>query len=163
VADKLITQDELKRLLEYLPDKGRWFWREKPSPKSSVRVGQEAALGGGHRRIKIHGRTYLAARLAFLFMEGRWPVAVDHRNDDPADDRWTNLREVTHAEVCRKRRPRSNTQVGLRGVCQYRRKFAARVRYGGKLLFIGAYDTAEDAAQAYQQTASKLFGEFYRS
>jgi HNH endonuclease len=53
----------------------------------------------GHRRMQIRGRRYRASRLAFLYMTGRWPKdEVNHVNGVHHDDRWKNLRDVTHQD-----------------------------------------------------------------
>lgn len=49
----------------------------------------------GRRRITVGGKTYKAARLAWLYMTGHWPrEEIDHINRNSLDDRWCNLRDV---------------------------------------------------------------------
>ena len=51
---------------------------------------------------------------------------------------------------------RSNNTVGYRGVSKNKQKFQARIRIGGgKLRHIGTYDTAKEAAVAYDRASLK--------
>jgi hypothetical protein len=53
----------------------------------------------GRRQISIDNLTYLASRLAWLYMTGRWPKEeIDHIDRDKGNDRWENLREATHQQ-----------------------------------------------------------------
>lgn len=57
----------------------------------------------GYVRIKIDGKRYRAHRLAFLYVMGRMPLAIDHINGIGNDNRWCNLRECDQAQNCRNR------------------------------------------------------------
>ena len=56
---------------------------------------------------------------------------------------------------------RKTNTSGYRGVTQIKRsgKWQASYRHGKKLLHLGTYDTAEDAARAYDQAVIRLKGD----
>jgi hypothetical protein len=58
-------------------------------------------------------------------------------------------------------RPSSSNTSGYRGVTQIKRsgRWQASYRHGKKLLHPGTYDTAEDAAKAYDRTVIRLKGD----
>jgi HNH endonuclease/AP2 domain-containing protein len=58
-------------------------------------------------------------------------------------------------------RPVSSNTSGYRGVTQIKRsgKWQASYRNGKKLLYLGTYDTAEDAAKAYDRAVIRLKGD----
>jgi hypothetical protein len=91
-----LTAHRLRQLLDYDSATGLFRWRANP------RVGRVAGYvkQDGARRIKINGRTYMASRLAWLWMTGRWPVTeINHRNGVKDDDRIVNLREASHSQI----------------------------------------------------------------
>lgn len=103
--------------------------------------------------IGINGRSYLAHRLAWLFVHGQWPDAeIDHKNGDRTDNRLCNLRCVTRQHnLMNQRRPRSNNTTGYLGVCVDRERgaFQARVQVSGRAHHLGRFDTPEAAHAAY--------------
>ena len=73
----------------------------------------------------------------------------------------TNLRPATRSEnVANTRRRRSNTS-GFKGVSKnYGNKWMARIRKDDKLIYIGNFDSPEEAHAAYAEAAKRLFGDF---
>ena len=88
-------------------------------------------------------------------------IQVDHVNGNTLDNRKENLRFVTdsqnHANL-----QRTSAYSGFKGVHIDRRtgKFRANIGYKNRILYIGTYNTAEEAARAYDLYAIDLFGEF---
>ena len=89
-------------------------------------------------------------------------LVVDHKDHDCLNNRRTNLRVCTPQENQRNMlRPRNNTS-GYKGVSYATnvKKWHAYIRSGRKRVNIGWFETAEEAAQAYDQAAVEHFGEF---
>lgn len=85
---------------------------------------------------------------------------IDHINGDKRDNRIENLRLCTRSEnVMNRKKSKSNTS-GYKGVRQVGEKWEARIGYKYKLICIGTYETAEEAASAYDKKAFELFGDF---
>jgi hypothetical protein len=161
-----LTAARLRQLLSYDPETGEFRWLKSGSGR---RLGGIAGCryGKGYVRVRImiDGRWYKAHRLAWLWMAGAWPKGeIDHRNLDPTDNRWCNLREATHSQNGANKRLQSNNTSGFHGVgCGVvSGKWRARCKVNGKEVRLGWFVTPGQAALAYAIAAEKYFGEFGR-
>jgi hypothetical protein len=87
---------------------------------------------------------------------------VDHVNNNTLDNRRENLRKATAAENSRNCRISKRNVSGFKGV-HFRKEFGtwrACIRYEYVLRHLGSFDSAEEAAKAYDHAAIELFGEF---
>jgi hypothetical protein len=100
--------------------------------------------------------------IAFALFHGRWPSEqVDHRNRKRRDNHIGNLREATGAQNSRNREPHQDKKTP-KGVTLHRGRYIARIRANGRNLHLGCFDTASEAATAYDLAALKHHGEFAR-
>lgn len=158
--------DRVRDLLSYDPLTGIFRWRRSVnsrSPKGSIAGGPDRY---GYRRIKIGGRYYRAHRLAWLLMTGGWPISgIDHRDGDPSNQTWTNLRAADVTQNAQNQKRRIDNKQSLKGVGKDRRhgRYFARITVNGKTWRIGTFATAEEAHEAYLTEAKKYFGDFARA
>lgn len=114
--------------------------------------------------VGIDKQMYVASRIIWKLMTGNDPENIDHKNCNSLDNRFENLRECTvsqnGANVPGHRKP---TFAGLKGVTQNRNKFKADITVRGKHYYLGAFDTAQEAHEAYCKAAKLHFGEFARA
>lgn len=87
-------------------------------------------------------------------------VLVDHKNLDTLDNRKENLRLTNKQQNGRNRGAQKNNKSGYKGVCLDRGKYNAAIHVSGKHILIGRYNDIIEAAQAYDEAAKKLFGEY---
>ena len=99
----MITQEELKKILHYNPETGRFTWLA--SLNNRVKIGMTAGCakkrncGKSYRYIKINGISYLSHRLAWLYTYKQWPAELlDHIDGNTSNNRLDNLRESTHVQ-----------------------------------------------------------------
>jgi hypothetical protein len=159
----MITQEQLKEILEYNPDTGV-FTRTKTINNRAV-LGSVAGYKtkDGYNRIKINRKHYKTHRLAYLYMTGNFPKnSIDHINHIKDDNRWANLRDATNSQNQANRVKHKNNTSGYTGVhwCKRRKKWCARIRYMYSFVHIGYYTTPQEASEAYKKKAIELFGEF---
>ncbi|NOR58447.1 MAG: HNH endonuclease [Sulfurimonas sp.] len=146
-----LTQERLKELIHYCPESGL-FTRviTRGSAKKGGSVGVTDA-NNGYMRVKIDGKNYLLHRLAFLYMEGEFPVGqVDHPNHIRDDNRWCNLRKVTQTENQRNASLRKDNKTGFTGVRWHKlnRKWNSSCSVNGSVISLGSYVTFYAACYA---------------
>ena len=164
-----LTHERLLALLHYEPATGAFTWRVTIGPNAQAGSAAGSVNSAGYRKVKIDGVDYYMHRLAWLYVNGEWPVdRIDHENLDKGDLRWDNLRPATYAENIRNRPVQKNTRSGLKGV-HYAptrtsfKKWAAHIRVDGVLKTLGYFALPEEAHAAYAKAAEAAFGEFARS
>ena len=124
--------------------------------KSGDIAGSNSGLG--YIRITIDYSRYFAHRLAFLYIDGHFPVdQVDHINGVTGDNRWANLRHVTHQENQKNRAKNKNNTSDVTGVHWYKRidKWQAKININGKKKHIGYYSDKQDAINARKKAEIK--------
>lgn len=88
-------------------------------------------------------------------------MMVDHINHNPSDNRKSNLRLVNKSQNGMNRPAPQNNKSGYKGVCQISNgKYMARIMINYKGIYLGCYDTPEEASIAYESAAKKYFGEY---
>lgn len=108
--------------------------------------------------VGIDGVTYRAHRLAWFYVTGVWPEkTVDHKNRNRADNRWRNLRLATHHQQRQNQSVGRANKTGFLGVRRHRKgKFEANIGVGGKHIYLGLFDTAEEASRVYLRAKRQL-------
>lgn len=153
-----MDQTKLKTRLEYDPLTGEFTWI------SGHFKGKIAGTttSNGYVQINISGHFYLAHRLAYLYMTGKWPVQIDHKDEYRSNNKWENLRNATHSQNKMHTPIQINNTSGYKGVTYdaRRNKYAANIKRDNVSRFLGYFDMPEDAYQAYVEAASILHGEF---
>lgn len=115
--------------------------------------------GGVYARTTIEGRSLSLHRLILGVPES---VNVDHKDGDGLNCRRSNMRSASQARNCQNQRLNRRSTSGYKGVSWQsdRRRWQAGIKINGKRIALGRFDTAEQAARAYDDAARRLFGEF---
>jgi len=157
---KEITQKELKELLHYDPNTGVFIWVKKQSNKILAGHIARSCNNRGYAQISIYGKSYKAHRLAWLYKYGEMPKnQIDHRNQNRADNRLRNLREVTNRENCRNQSAPKNNTSSVVGVAWHKRDliWEASIGVDFKNIYLGRFKRKKDAIHARKQ-AERLYG-----
>jgi hypothetical protein len=153
-----MNQKLLKKNLKYDENNGLFYW---VSNFHKSKIGQVAGykMKNGYIMIGISGVGYLAHRLAWLYVNGKFPKdKIDHINGVRDDNRIANLREATQAENLQNQsKPRITNKSGYLGVSwrKSEKKYIAQIRVNGKKTKIGLFDDPKDAHLAYVEAKRK--------
>lgn len=140
------TQSEIKELFFYCRETGNFTKQGIPNKV----VGHMTK--GGYIAISVRGRSWLAHRLAWLYVNGLFPLNdLDHIDGNRLNNRIGNLREATKSQNMQNRhRAHANNKAGLLGVRLHRDgKFEAQIQHKGKVKYLGLFTTPEEAHEAY--------------
>jgi hypothetical protein len=109
----------------------------------------------GYRSIKLGNFQLRAHRLVWAWVTGADPgaVQIDHKDQNKANNRIWNLR------LCSDVQNRANI-LGMKGWCKANGRFKARLITQGKAVYLGTYDTPEEAHAAYLEARRRLHGDF---
>jgi hypothetical protein len=112
----------------------------------------------GYVKIQLGSLKRRAHRLAWLFVHGEEALGqIDHINGDKSDNRIENLRVVTNQENQQNvKHARANSKTGILGVVRVGRRFGAYIWHNGGQRYIGAFDSTEQASQAYFTKKAEL-------
>lgn len=145
-----LSMARLREVLSYDPLTG--VFTRLSCPQRPALVGQPA--GCEHPRnttVTIDKVIYAAHRLAHFYKTGKWPVGeVDHRDGNPHNNIWLNLRDGDRFQNQQNlRRARITNQSGLLGAHSAGGRFSSKIRFEGRSVHLGYHDTAEGAHHAY--------------
>jgi hypothetical protein len=163
-----VTQEELRELLWYEPETGKFYWLVRTSkaiPGSEAGDVWPTKRSKPYRRIRVRRKSLPASHWAHLYMMGSLPAyEMDHRNGDTLDDRWANLRPATRQQNEANRGARRNSKTGIKGVVfdKAKGKYEARIYRRGVHRYLGGFSSPEEAAAAYDAAAVSFDGEFFR-
>ena len=114
------------------------------------------------------GRFYAASRIdghiVYMHRQIAKPgnLYVDHINGNSLDNRRDNLRACSSSENLANTRVSKANSSGFKGVyySKARAKWIAQKRIDGRTFNLGGFDTAQQAALAYDEAAVAAFGQF---
>lgn len=183
-VNPLPPREYLNECFEYFPETGDLRWKRRPREHfktdraqtrfNNMYVGKVAGSNnsksdgrrafrvvtmssiGSHQGLLVHRIIY--AMLGIEVPEG---MEIDHKNRDPWDNKWENLRLATSQQNCMNRKTRKDKMNGLpKGVSKAGKKFQAVININKVETYLGRFPTAELAAQAYREAANYHYGEF---
>lgn len=153
----------LRQRLRYEPETGKLFWLDHEGMSKQWHTkwaGKESftADSYGYRVGNIDNRLFLAHRVAWALHYGEWPIdQIDHINGVKDDNRINNLRAVTNQENQKNSSMAVNNKSGVTGVywSKISRWWVAQIKVDGKQLYLGKFDTIEEAAAVRKEAATK--------
>lgn len=112
--------------------------------------------GGGYKTETIYLHKFVAEKFLMHEKDGTNKL-VGAKNGNKLDCRLENLTWRSRSVASRKRK--TTSKCGYTGVYKENNRFRAVISINRKSVHIGMYDTAEEAAMAYNEMSVKLYGE----
>jgi len=146
-----LTQEYVRELFDYDPETGVLTWKQSLNNRAPVGSYAGSIGADGYLGVGISKKRYRYHRIIWLWVHGYVPEnQIDHINQDKADNRLSNLREVS--QVCNMRNTGNakNNTSGVKGVTWWkkRKKWGASLMVNGKTRHLGIYDSFDDAVCA---------------
>lgn len=157
-----LRYEEVARLFTYDRETGVLYWRirNRNTIQHKYVAGSLNGNRDGYRRVKVKGKIYLEHRIIMMLCFGHIPenAEIDHINHVRDDNRLSNLRFVTRRENMRNQSLSSKSTTGVTGVhfSKARKKYVAQIKVNQKIIFLGNYDTLEEAAAARAEANVKF-------
>lgn len=156
----------LRSILTYRKDTGELIWKRravwtfrKECPLGVVK-GWNAQFPGrrafytpnesGHLNGYINGMPYLAHRIIWKIVTGKDPDFIDHKDGNPSNNKWSNLREGGAQMNAKNQAIPSQNTSGIMGVHWHstNKRWTANIRVEGRLKHLGTFESKEAAAKA---------------
>jgi len=138
---KKLTQKRLKELLNYNPDTGLFTWKVYRSYNAKKGGVAGCFDKDGYVVIRVDDILYKAARLAFLYMDGYFPEGdTDHKFRNVSDNRWNEIRHISHQCNMRNSGISKNNTSGVVGVyfAKDLKKWKAQICVNYKIIALGS-------------------------
>lgn len=163
---KAIPLPSLARLREvfcYPPPTGQLYWLK--SRPNALALDEAGTVDRGYMVVKVDYKKYRLHRIVWAMRHGREipeGYEVDHKDRNPLNNHIDNLRLATPSENQHNRAKSKNSTSGYKGVSWHKseKKYYVQIKLNYKQYHLGSYDTAEQAALAYNEAAKRLHGEF---
>ena len=157
-----MTQDELKKIVEYKD--GELYW--KISPNWSIKVGDKVGYltKDGYKRTMINKKNEKLHRLIFLYHYGYFPQLIDHIDGNGINNKIENLREVSHMQNSQNKKMAINNTSGSKNVYWHNaaKKWTVVLTLNKKKKVIGYFEDLELADLVAQEARNKYFGAYAR-
>lgn len=154
-----LTAERLRTLLNYQPETGVFTWKVRTT--NSIQVGDKAgsATANGYLRIRVDGRSYLAHRIAWLYVHGAWPTEdLDHINRVRDDCRLVNLRLASRSENMQNSSLARNNSSGHKGISwsNTHQRWQVSITHQKRRLHLGYFHDVREAVSARKQAEVSL-------
>tara|TARA_R110002020_G_scaffold472424_1_gene700416 strand:+ start:10996 stop:11520 length:525 start_codon:yes stop_codon:yes gene_type:complete len=151
---------ELLSELSYSKTTGLLTWRK-------ARVGVKPGKVAGHTnrlgyvQIGFKNTLWLAHQLIWLMVKNEVAQEIDHKDGVPQNNKWLNLRGVTHAQNNWNKKGRKDSTSGHRGVSFQHGKWRAYITVNrSNQIHLGRFSKKEEAVTARLEAEKKHFNQY---
>lgn len=159
-----ITKEMVVREYRYDADKGQLIKLDGSGRKRKASQDRVAR----YTNVKVAGNFITEHRAIWILHNGPIPegMQLDHKDGNSRNNRIENLRLCTVTQNNQNKNICKKGKSGFKGVSAQtynEHKFFAYISAEGERKYLGSFDSAIEAAKAYDLAANKYFGEFART
>lgn len=143
----LIDTEDLERIIKY-----RWCISWAGS-RDYLFIKTNIFIDNSFKNIKLH---------RFILNINDPLICIDHIDRNPLNNKKSNLRIANRIQNQRNMKVSKKNKSGYKGVSwdKSRNKWTARISFNNHYLYLGRFDTPEDAQEAYKKASLQYHGEF---
>lgn len=148
----------IEQYIKYNSKVGKLFWIKEPRTKGGKKViGLECGDKYKYKSVRLFKKKYLYHRLCWFLYYGQWPDGIiDHLDGNPHNNKIKNLRNTNRRGNSTNLKLHREGHLAGTTFLKSHKKFAARCWHKSKSVFLGYYDTASAAHEAYLNFARSL-------
>lgn len=154
----MIKKSNLKDYINYCPHTGKLTWIDSIWARSIVGREVGSVSSGGYRCMTFEGKTINSHRVIYFYMTGAMPSGeIDHIDGCKLNNKWDNLRDVSHSENLKNKRIRKPARGKIFGVNKREESsvWRAMINIDGKRMYLGQYSSFFDACCARLSAQNK--------
>jgi len=170
-----LTFDYVTSILKYDPQTGYLIWKKRPIDHfpdarafkiwNTRWANKPAGNKTKHKgiQIRINKKNYIAHRIVWLLAYESYPIDdIDHIDNNPNNNRLSNLRLASKSENQWNTRKHKNNTSGFKGVYFDRRsnRWVSKIMINNKNVYLGSFKSADDAHNAYKKASLSMHGRF---
>lgn len=142
----MITQKEVRRCFSY--NKKTGILRRKVASRNAP-VGAIAGnkMSTGYLKVSFKNKQYLCHVLIWFGMKGYFPKEIDHKDRVRDNNKWKNLRKISHKGNSINKGRQSNNTSGIPGISwdKSRNKWYVKIKNEGIQYALGRFDDFDEA------------------
>jgi len=154
--------ERLHEIFSYDSQTGLLTWKRRDGVDRATRSWNTKNAGRspridkhGYVVVAVDGHRFAAGRVIWKMMTGDDLIETDHRDGDPANNRWDNLRPASRSQ--------QNMNRDSKGYYRdHTGRFRVQVCIEGRKIHVGRFATEEEARAAYLDATRKYFLEYSR-
>jgi len=130
--------------------------------KAGDKAGYQAK--NGYIQIYYNNELWYAHRLIFVLHHGYLPEMIDHKDNNPFNNKIENLRPASKMKNSQNSKIRSDNTSGIKGVSwsKLRNKWRVYLSVNKKIIHLGLHDELEFAELVISEARLKYHGDFAR-
>lgn len=168
IVKPILTQEDVKEIFEYRD--GDLYWKidvyrggernksiliKSGSKAGSISYVRKYAIP--YKIVKYKGEIYYISRLIFLMFKGYLPECVTYKDGNYLNTKIENLIEANKSEIKYRQKLPANNISHIKGVLfdKKQNKYKAQITKNSKKIYLGYYNTKEEAEKAYLEARNK--------